>query len=281
MSDRFSSLPSSLERVATHAELAGVPAMLAIPENDRPSPLVLWMHGRTAHKELDPGRYLRWIRSGVAACALDLPGHGERLDEDLQKPDRTLDVLAQMFDEIDGVLDALRAHELAPSIDFERLGIGGMSAGGMAALRRLCDEHPFRCAAVEATTGWLGELYHPKLPDNPGRPWPVDHDPERISPLDPYEHLEGWRPIPLLALHSEADELVPLAGQRVFIERVRERYTGLGADPERVTLKTWDRTGAPSEHIGFGKMSNEAKNLQTDFFTEHLFRDGLGDLPND
>ncbi len=270
MSDRFTSLPSSLRRVATHAELAGVPALLAIPEGDAPAPLVVWMHGRTAHKELDPGRYLRWIRSGVAACALDLPGHGERMDEELQQPQRTLDVLSQMLGELDGVVEALRSHELAGSIDFDRLGIGGMSAGGMVALRRLCDEHPFRCAAVEATTGWLGELYHPELPDNPGRPWPVDHDPERIVPLDPMEHLGGWRAIPFLALHTEADEMVPIAGQRVFVERLREHYSRLDADPDLISMKTWPETGAPSEHIGFGRMSNEAKNMQTEFFVEHL-----------
>lgn len=275
MSDRFTSMPSSLQRVATHAELAGVPALIAIPEADRPCPLVVWMHGRTAHKELDPGRYLRWIRSGIAACSLDLPGHGQRLDDDLQKPDRTLDVLEQMLGELDSVLDALREHELAPSIDFDRLGIGGMSAGGMVALRRLCDEHPFRCGAVEATTGWLGELYHPSLPDNPGRPWSVDHDPERIVPLDPIEHLEEWRQIPLLVLHTEADEMVPIAGQRVFVEKLREHYRASGADPDLITMKTWPKTGAPSEHIGFGKMSNDAKNIQTDFFVEHL----LGDRP--
>jgi len=34
------------------------------------------MHGRTANKELDPGRYLRLIRAGIAVCAIDLPGHG-------------------------------------------------------------------------------------------------------------------------------------------------------------------------------------------------------------
>jgi alpha-beta hydrolase superfamily lysophospholipase len=266
MIERFARFPAALAERSKTARLAGVPALLSHPDWKTPAPTAIWMHGRTVSKELDPGRYLRWIRAGVAACALDLPGHGERTVQGHDTPERTLDVVAQMVLEIDGVVAALGAPEYRGFFDSARMALGGMSAGGMAALRRLCDPHPFVCAMVESTTGDLGALYHPDA----ARPWPVKHSRERIAPLDPSRHLDAWRPIPLLVLHSEADRSVPFAGMRGFVERLRERYRSLGADPAMIELVTWPQTGAPDEHSGFGRFSNDAKNAQTAFLGKHL-----------
>lgn len=271
MIERFSRFPAYLEERAKSVRLGPTkaPALLAHPDWERPAPTVIWMHGRTVNKELDPGRYLRWIRAGIAACSIDLPGHGEREDAELLKPDRTLDVLDTVIPELDHIVEALADPAWAGVFDLDRLGIGGMSAGGMAALRRLCDPHPFLCATVEATTGNLEALYHP----DSGRPWPVNHPPERIARLDPMKHLDGWRPIPLVAMHSESDRIVPIAGMRAFIEAVLARTAEQGADPEMVEFITWPDTGAPQEHSGFGRFSNDAKNAQVDFLRRH-FRPG-------
>ncbi|MDP6602174.1 MAG: hypothetical protein QGH76_07750, partial [Phycisphaerales bacterium] len=96
-------LPSRLRERARHCRLGGVPALL-IEQDDRPRPFLLWMHGRTADKETDPGRYLRCIRSGFNVCALDLPGHGERFDAELQTPEAAMTVITTMAEELDGVL---------------------------------------------------------------------------------------------------------------------------------------------------------------------------------
>ena len=86
---RFAQFPSYLAERSRTYKFGEIPVLLAHPDWDRPAPVVLWMHGRTANKELDPGRYLRWIRAGFAACALDLPGHGERAAPELQASERT------------------------------------------------------------------------------------------------------------------------------------------------------------------------------------------------
>ncbi|MGP1273569.1 MAG: alpha/beta hydrolase family protein [Phycisphaerales bacterium] len=273
MEDRFTQLPSALRERTHRVELAGVPALVAIPD-ETPAPVMVWMHGRTVDKELDPGRYLRWVRAGIAAISLDLPGHGERPGPRLHDPDCTPEILEQMQDELDTVLDAARSAPFADRLRFDRMGIGGMSAGGMVALRRLCDEHPFRCAAVESTTGWLAELYEPTLTD--GRPWPVDHDPQRIARIDPMAHLSAWRPVPLLALHTEADRTVPIAGMRAFLDELRGIYAAAGSDPGLIELRTWPETGAPSEHAGFGRVAAEAKNIQTEFLARHLLGRAAG-----
>lgn len=258
--DRFTRLPAYLAERARTVRFGDVPALVAHPDWHNPAPVMIWLHGRTAQKELDAGRYLRWIRAGIGACAIDLPGHGERLDEALQSASATMGVLKQAVGEIDGVVAALREGEYGAVFDQARFGLGGMSAGGMAVLRRLCDEHPFRCAAVEGTTGSFDEM--PGYRDR--------HDPALLEELDPMRHLDGWRPIPLLALHSEADRMVPIQGMRAFVEGLRDRYEESRADAGLISFNTWPQTGAPEEHLGFGRYSNDAKNFQTEFLTRHL-----------
>ncbi|MCC6322383.1 MAG: alpha/beta fold hydrolase [Phycisphaerales bacterium] len=271
MLDRFAKLPSSLDGKARTVRLGGagdIPALLIHPDWISCVPTVVWMHGRTANKELDAGRYVRWMKAGFAACAIDLPGHGERKDARADAPGEALGVLAAMITEIDHIVEALADPVWQNVFDLDRLGIGGMSLGGMATLRRLCapPPHPFKCAAVESTTGDLTGLYRPDGP----RPWGTSYPLEQIAPLDPLQHIEGFRPIPLLALHSEADRIIPIGLQRGFLDRLRTRYTAQNADPALITLHTWPTTGAPEEHSGFGRHGNEAKNLQTEFLARHL-----------
>jgi dienelactone hydrolase len=264
--DRFKQFPAALAERARTLRFGGVPVLLAHPDWERPAPVMVWMHGRTANKELDPGRYLRWIRAGIGACAVDLPGHGERFDPALDTPAGTLEVIGRMRAEIDPLLAALAASEHGRFFDISRAGIGGMSAGGMTALRRVCDPHAFRCAAVEGCTGELDSLFGP----GSGRREASPGFESRVAEQDPLRHLVTWRPIPLLALHSEADRMVPIESQRRFMEELRQHYREELADPELIRLVTWPTTGAPDEHTGFGRVSNEAKNLQTEFLRRHL-----------
>ena len=279
MIERFASIPSALASASRRVRLApdagspfraaGVPALLAHPDWSRPAPVVLWMHGRTVTKEIDPGRYLRWLRAGIAACAIDLPGHGERFEPGMHDVARTLDIVAACVEEIDAVTRALaeiRSDAGAALFDTLRMGIGGMSAGGMVTLRRLADPHPFVCAAVESTAGDFA-----LMPAYQRR-----YAADVIDRLNPRRHIrsstpgDGFRPIPLLALHSEADEWVPVGAMRSYIEDLRVWYATTGADPGLVEFVTWPSTGAPNEHAGFGRVANDAKNLQTAFFRNWL-----------
>ena len=282
MIPRFAQFPAALASRTQTSRLGPMrtPVLLAHPDWERPAPVVFWMHGRTVNKELDPGRYLRWLRAGIATCSVDLPGHGERIDPAMQTPRRTLDVLAQMRAEIDGVVAALKATEYRGVFDTSRMAIGGMSAGGMIALRRLCDPHHFTCAAVECTTGWLGGLYFPteSPPEHgtteakslPHPRWQVAHDPTIVRSLDAMEHLAGFRPIPLLALHARTDEVVPWSTMDRFISALREHYRQAGAASELVEFQSFEQTGAPQEHAGFGRYANDAKNAQTAFLAREL-----------
>jgi alpha-beta hydrolase superfamily lysophospholipase len=277
--DRFTRLPAELAAKSRTVRLASnIPALLAHPDWSSPAPAVLWLHGRTVNKELDSGRYLRWIRAGIAACAIDLPGHGQRAHPGDDSPARSLDIMQQAIAEIDHIVEALADPAWNNVFDLDRLAIGGMSLGGMITLRRLCDDHPFKAAAVESTTGWLTAQYFPKSTHIPElaniTPWPVDHPREKVEALDAMKHLDTFRPIPMLVLHSESDRVISWPVQRRFVEALRAHYRTTPQPatqtPPTVELLTWPSTGAPDEHSGFGRFSNDAKNAQTDFFAKTL-----------
>ena len=255
--------PRSLLRMSWWTTLGGVPAVVVHPARDAdpadaaaplplPAPTLIWMHGRTATKELDPGRYLRLAREGISTIALDLPGHGQREDLAMQAPARAMAMIGQMADEIDAVVADACALGV---IDVSRLAVGGMSAGGMASCVRLCSRHPFRCALIECSTGDFASLA--------GMPI---HDAAIAHRLDPLTHLDGWRDIPFLALHARHDEWMPHAGAERFVAALRAR----SAHPERIGLHTYERTGAVAEHIGFGQMSHDAKTRGCEFLARYL-----------
>ncbi|MDQ7014706.1 MAG: alpha/beta fold hydrolase [Planctomycetota bacterium] len=291
MHPRFAAFPRALAAQARTARLgpSRIPALLVHPDWQTPAPTLIWLHGRTVSKELDPGRYLRLLRAGIASVAIDLPGHGEREGPSLHAPKHTIEVVTQAVGEIDQVVAALTAPtaptdptdptdpaRAEPTDAFEpgvfdttRLALGGMSAGGMVTLRRLCDPHPFSAALVEGTSGRLADLYFP--PEGTARtPWPIDHPRAAVDAIDPSQHLETWRPIPLLAISATTDRVVAFETQQRFLDDLRAHYAGQGADPGLVELQTYADTGAPEEHAGFGKFGNNAKNTATGFLVRCL-----------
>tara|TARA_R110002096_G_scaffold173781_10_gene349121 strand:+ start:72509 stop:73354 length:846 start_codon:yes stop_codon:yes gene_type:complete len=265
--DRFKALPKSLQAKSTHTRLGiDVPALIVHPQLDQPTqspcPWVLWIHGRSVYKELDPGRYNRWVRAGIGAVAIDLPGHGERYTEAAQSPDQTVHTLTQCISEIDGILESIADLGI---FDMTKAAMGGMSAGGMVTSRRCCDPHPFIGISLECTTGDLLELYFPTNP-TPRGIWRVHHDRSEVEAIDTPTHLEHFKPIPVLAMHNRGDELVPFDIQSNFINTLRKHYTQHNADPNTVQLVEFEDTGAIQEHAGFGKFATQAKDQQLQFF---------------
>ncbi len=251
MVDLSGQFAASLKRASRWVKLVDgrVPALVIRPieAGDQAVPFLLWFHGRTVTKELDSGRYLRLMRAGVGCVAIDLPGHGERLDPALQDGARTLEMVLAAASEIDAILGEVGA---LGGFDTARVVIGGMSAGGMVAMVRGCRAHSFSGMLLEATTGdWRGQRARPMYRE------------EFVAAHNPIDHLDHWREIPVLALHAAEDEWVALDGQRRFIDALKAR-----ADhPERIALHAYDHTGAPHEHMGFGKMAADAKERGTAF----------------
>ena len=131
MLERFTRLPAALVAASRFERLGDskIPAMLVHPDwaMARPVPVVVWMHGRTAAKEIDPGRALRLMRAGIGVCAVDLPGHGDRFETAYQQPTHTLDLILRMTDEIDEITEVLVPGSACTT--WTAWGSAGMSAG--------------------------------------------------------------------------------------------------------------------------------------------------------
>lgn len=258
MSGPASPMPRTLRAHARWLPLGPAPALVIHPDPagaESPRPFLLWMHGRTAFKEMDNGRYLRLLRAGIATVAIDLPGHGERSNEPLQASERTMEVIEAALAELPKVLRAIAA---LGTLDPSRAAIGGMSLGGMVALASLCRPHRFSAAVVEATTGDWTHLAG------------AQHDPARSDAMEPARHLDRWQPLPVLAIHASLDEWIRIEWQRAFLERLRSANDGRPVD-----LIEFPRTGAPHEHIGFGTFGPQAKDACTEFLVRHLRPDAV------
>ena len=240
--------------MATMEFLGDVPALLIKPD-DQPKPFLLWMHGRTADKELDAGRYLRYVRRGINICAVDLPGHGGRFVASLQEPEAVFDIVKQMSEEVDGVLKSLGQ---VGGFDLHNAAIGGMSAGGIASIMRLVHPHSFKAAVLEATMGQWRLSRHHKIFNHLSN--------SQFAESNPADHLDLWREIPIVSFHSRLDQWIPYAAQEEFIARLKQRYK----DPKKIEFVTFDRTGAPKEHVGFGRESAFVKEVQVEFLAKAL-----------
>ena len=186
---------------------------------------------------------------------IDLPGHGEREDPERQTPEAVLDVVLQASEELDAVCDeAARQLDADPT----RIAIGGMSAGGMAAIHRATPPHAYAALTLEATSGAWSHL-----------PMATNSSPDlrsRVETADPIRNLAGWRPIPVLSVHARYDTWIPQTEQWKFLDAIES----LG-DPALIHRVRYDRTGADAEHAGFGRYSADAKEQQCRFLTECLF----------
>ena len=254
MNRRFDTLPSRLQECSIQIEIAGVPCLI-VRNDDANRPFLFWMHGRTADKELNPGRYLRCVRRGIHVCAVDLPGHGQRFDKTLQGRHRILDVILQMTNEIDGVLEGL--GEIG-GFDVTSCALGGMSAGGMVAITRLLRPHEFRAAVLEASGGAWSHLLSTPFCNKTFK--------DTLEAMDPMKHLESWRDIPTIAFHSRHDAWIPFATESEFIDAIKEQ----SSNPGEIELVAFDHTGAPDEHMGFGRESAFVKEAQVNFLARHL-----------
>ncbi len=243
-----------LRAVSVEKHIGDIPTLL-VRQDDQPRPFIVWLHGRTADKELDPGRYLRYVRRGINVCAVDLPGHGERFEADLQKPERILEVIQAMVGEIDTLLEGLRS---IGGFDMNRAAIGGMSAGGIASTMRLLTSHPFTAAVLEASMGdWSVQRDHPMFSGLSA---------EQFDAMNPATNLSSWTTIPLVAFHNRHDQWIPYTAQTAFLHALQQRYD----DPDLIELVSFDHTGAPHEHMGFGRQSAFVKEVQVEFVARYL-----------
>lgn len=112
-----------------------VPSVLATPTGKGPSPCVVFFHGLGGSKDDAQGLAAPMRELGIGVFAYDAPLQGERSDGTLEQVVRDPDRVAALFKQ--NVIDGRRALDVLaerPECDPERLGVVGLSFGGLSAL---------------------------------------------------------------------------------------------------------------------------------------------------
>lgn len=190
-----------------------VPVVLRAPV-DGPVPCVILVPGLEATKEELHGWESFYLDRGMAVAAIDGPGQGELADRAL--------VPSEYVSAVSAVVDHLSADQ---SVDGDRIGIMGVSLGGLLASMAASREHRLAAAAEVAGTfdtesRWeranaLSRRGHQFITKS------TDEETTRHVIAEwTMAPLAGSIECPFLAVHGELDAIVPLDQAEAYAKAV-------------------------------------------------------------
>jgi len=185
-------------------EIAGVPALLLVPE--RPRGAVLFFHGAGGHKERSARLLAPVLELGFLALLPDARHHGERGSGEDVFSDKRLIVEAQLSAIEEGPVLVRWLKDRFPEL---KLALMGASMGGYVVHQLLA-----RGTLADAAVVWMGAALPP--------PWLRPYLPQGFVPA--LERAAGYRVAPLLHLHGEEDRIVPLGLAEETVKRLAEVY---------------------------------------------------------
>jgi len=187
-----------------HSTIAGVPALTVRPAARREQPpVVLWLHGFGAGKDVHRPELERIASAGFTAIGLDAVGHGERRLPELEK----LQAAPRQQAHRTAVSLAVATAKELPRVVEELTSSGGVAAGspvavvgismGGYALYRAIVEEP----RIRVGVALLGS-------------------PEWPYPDSPHDALDAFAAAALLSITGECDESVPPGPARALHQRL-------------------------------------------------------------
>jgi acetyl esterase/lipase len=210
---------------------------LYLPKTDKPSPLVIWIHGgawRYGDKKEGPGA--AFAQNGIACASLNY-----RLTDKAKFPAQIQDCKA--------AVRFLRAHAAEYKLDPDKFGAFGMSAGGhlVALLGLTGDEHEYDnlggnanvSSKVQAVCDWCGptdlttlveqnERMHGKLKlDGPDGALTMflgvmpEKAPALARKASPITFVKTGEP-EFLIMHGDRDDVVPFAQSQELYDALKK-----------------------------------------------------------
>ncbi len=217
------------------ASVGDIPLVWLEPERAEERTLVIWLPGFSGTKEAMEPYLVDLAKAGFVALSFDPHQHGERMIESLEELRTRIrgnlrryfwPILAQTAEDASRVIDWAIPH-LGVG---ERVGMGGISAGGDASVAAAgVDPRIGVVAAGVATPDWLrpGSFEPPGEPDEAAQ--------ARYDRRNPLTNLEAYRHRPAISFQCGAqDEQVPPSGALRFAKALRgEIYA---TSPERLEV---------------------------------------------
>lgn len=235
-------------RIERHEVGDGGLAALSFSTRDG-APLVFVLHGMLSRKERHLDLCLRLADAGFRAVAFDAPNHGERttsLTTALYGDRQSAEFLAAFIPTVTGAVADVAT--LAGYFGAERYGVVGHSMGGYEAIH--CALADPRAAAVVNVSG--------SIVSEEGAVTTAEMA-EVVRAGDILARAAELRPRPVLLLHGDADETVPVAGARRLYAALTAAYADV---PDAVALQ---------EFAGWGHdWRPEMADAAVAFFRRHL-----------
>ncbi len=244
---------------------------LYLPTSDRPTPLILWIHGggfRAGDKRQCPAT--AFTRRGYATASLNYRLSGQA-------------VFPAAIEDCKAAVRWLRAHAKEHNLDADHFGAWGSSAGGhlvallgtSGGVKQLEGNggHPDFSSRVQAVCDWFGPTDFLQMEAHaltPGRPFnhdavdspeslfvggAIQENKEKVRAANPITYVTPDDP-PFLIMHGDRDPLVPHHQSELLAAALKQAGV-------RVTLYTVQGKGH-----GFG--GPEIMRMVEEFFDQHL-----------
>ncbi len=201
-----------MEILTVPFEGLSLPGYLRVPSGDSPPPIALLLPGADSAKEGLYNLADHIVARGMAVAAFDGPGQGMVSFESTLRPDQEVAVRA--------ILDALTAR---PDVDATRVAVGGISYGGMFAIRTAAADE--RVRAVFSVSSWYTPAGRFAAMDDLTRPGQYLHhgtDPAANMAAMTLAGVAGKATVPLLQVYGGNDPGSPPS----HADRIAAEYGG-------------------------------------------------------
>lgn len=252
---------------------------LATPDGDGPFPAIVFIHGGGWHSG-NRSTYSRHIveaaERGYVAATISY--RLMQFDEEHRDTATAAPIFPAQVHDVKAAIRWLRAHADQYHVDPERIGVTGASAGGhLSLMLGLTDPtaaleghggHEDHSSRVQAVVNYFGPTEFLSGYEASSVPWILrlfmggEPGERRATYLaaSPVNYASSDDP-PVLTLHGDQDELVPIDQARLLDQRLK----AVGVDHTLVILE--------GQGHGFsGESQSRAAELTWEFFENHLKR---------
>ncbi|XOV94084.1 MAG: alpha/beta hydrolase [Bacteroidota bacterium] len=192
-----------------------VTGLLTIPESiEQPVPVVILLHGVGDRKTVDyiEAGHQYFVEAGYAVLRIDVHNHGDRTEHkyDFELIDGyrywTRDIIIQTVFDLRRSIDFL---ETRPEIDSERVGLFGISLGGIIGTIFSGVDERVKAPVIALAGGNLTLMF--------GMDALKDDTKDFFSMIDPINFVEFISPRPLLMINAENDEVIaPITSKMLY-----------------------------------------------------------------
>jgi dienelactone hydrolase len=211
---------------------ANVTSMLYTPGNQpdgKRHAAVILVHGLGGNKDQLAMLAVMLAQKGYAALCIDAAGHGDRpkiggAQENALGVAPFKAMIAQTVQDLRCAVDVLAARK---DVDTSRIGYVGASLGGIIGSRFLADEPRIACATILAAGGNLGQLLATSQIEGAkklraGKKIDPVAIQKELNEVDPAKHIGRAKPRPMLYLHGDKDDVVPVANNEALFKATKQ-----------------------------------------------------------